>query len=441
MITPIGIYGPILECTSNMALDAEYFCVFYSLSSIYILMLNLKNEEKSIYAFMSGALAACSIASKASGTTLVVAVIIWFIYLFYFKKAYLKNIKNVYIFFFIGLFSILFLINLCILLQGHNLILYWTNYYFIGSYHKEYLSSIPKIAKSLIQFMFRFNNSISNFSLFSLAFIGCIWGLIRSLIIKNTNNHSNVIVPLLSIWAIGNVCAVIAPGIYASYYYTLVWTQVAFFIVLIIRDLFFLSNKLKTLLLITIIVSTSTFFIHRIIIVTPTYIKLIEEHIHANAIIQKESFENSVVLASSNDYDKRRVNELKAADLINSLLPNKKDTFYILNFTTHQDFGANIYIHARRLPPTPLISDHLCYTKYLNKVLIPTIDALTKNPPKLFIFPVDFYIRKDVEKGLNKFLDWFDSFSSKNYHLKMSFTYPPTHEAQRYYILEQNQIK
>jgi len=370
-------------------------------------------------------------------------VVCWLIYLILLQRRLINDIKYNLLFFLVGFISMILFFSVIIFLMYGNLFSYWIDYYFVGSYSREFLKSFQSFALQLLGFMTRFTFSLSNFVLFFCAFLCYIWGLIRIFFIKSSKSSFDFFIPLLSIWSLGNVCVIIAPGDYASYYYTLVWPSVAFFLVFGIRDLLvYIKIPDKKFLKIVISSLVIIFFIQRLITVTPTYIDLIKNRIYLNIFFQKESFEDSIKLTTLNR-NPNRDGALKMPDLINYFLPDKNDTFYVLNFTKgHTLFGPNIYIYAKRPPPTTIVSDFLHYPKYINKVMGDLIKELEQAPPRLFIIPANIDRPLQVGQSITPFFEWFDLFLKQNYHKRLSFSFDykfsKKEAIQTYFIFERN---
>ena len=447
--TPIGGWGKHLELESAYSLEAESICVFLSLLSIYLLMISTPINPKigikeKLLPFIAGILSMSSIMFKANGAIISISILCWFFYLLLFEREKLKLLKSTFSYCLAGFILSFLIFNLIICFLNHNLFSYWNYQYSVGSYSGECFISTKEFLLFLIKIMMRDSGSFSNFILFFFTFLFIIWGLLREILLKNELNKYSLFVPLLAIWGVGNFCAVIAPGAYGSYYYILVWPTVAIFIIIGIRDLFnymkLLNHKIfKTFFLILVLM----YFVLRIYTVLPGYIFVVKRELRANLFFQPESFQDAVKLKpgqfkTDNSY---RSPVLSAADFINNLLPDKNDTFYVLNFADgHQDFSPTFYIYVKRLPPTSIFSDFLHYKNFLKERERTLIKDLKQKPPKLFILPALLKAQKWQEKRLMPFFDWFRNYVNKNYHFKTSFYYAhsPYEKTELYHIFERN---
>ena len=443
-ITPTGAWGNILELESILSLEAEYFCLLCSFSSIYYFSRSLNKKNPKILSFISGILATCSVLFKMSGGVLIVAIICWIIYLLLFERQYLTTINQNLIYFFIG-FAVCFLtINFLICLLKNDLILYWKNSFLIGSYSTNFLQTPKSFLLMLLKFMCRGKPALnSNFVLFVFAFIFFVWGLIRNIILKAEKSFMNIGIPLLSIWSIGNCFAVLAPGAYASYYYILLWPSIAIFLMIGIKDLFkynhFLKNQYFKIIIIFFI---SLFFIHRCSKVLPEHINMIKTYLPLNIFSQSQSFQDPVLPYDINSFKRPFV--LKIADLLNGLLPDKNDRIYIFHFAKHRTFGPPIYIYMKRLPPTTEVCDYLHEQRKIKTSVQKLIHDLIQAPPRIFMKSQVLYLKPDsftlLADDLKPLIGWLNLFLKKNYHLKtmFSYKYSPDDESEIYEIYERN---
>ena len=433
LVTPIGEWKVRLEYESVFSLEAEYFCVFLSLAAIYLLILSLEkvihsiNDKWKIFSVIAGILSMTSIMFKPNGSIITLAVICWFFYGWLFNKKYIKVVTKIFLFFLIGFLSAFAFFNILICFKYEDLLSYWQFQFSLGSYSKDFLHSPRKFLEMILKFMTRGTSSVNNFILFFLAFIFFIWGLVRNIFVNEKIIPLCLFCPLLSIWGIGSVCVIIAPGIYGSYYYVLVWPLVAFFLTLGLRDLFhyvkvFNSNLVKYVTLILVLILG----FGRLYVVLPGYLFLVTEQIKLNFLLQPESFQDPVKLprASYKTNNPRRDAVLSLADFINNLLPNKQDTFFIFNFTEgHQDFSPTFYVYAKRLPPSHIFSDHLHQDIFLKKKLKILTKDFTKTPPRLIIIPKVLRMKAWQERKLASFNNWLATYINKNYSHQGSFTY------------------
>ena len=417
-LTPIGGWGWFLEFESAFALEAELIIVLFSLCSIYLLTSN-----KPFWFVISGLLAACLICCKTSGAVFAISVLCWLTYFLLFDKKQAQAVKNKVLFFLIGFIFTFFILNLIIYFMYGDLRSYWGFQFSVGSYSKDFLQSPKNFLLMIHKFMTRGTPSISNFLLFFTALISIIWGLVRSIVIgekREDTKYLQLFYPLLSIWSIGNICTIIASGVYGSYYYILVWASVSIFLTLGIRDLFkvsFFNNKPSKLIVIALI---SVFFFHRLSYIFPGYLALAFEQMELNFLFHKESFQDPVIIKEN----LKRPAVLRTADFINNLLPDKNDTFYILNISKqHQDFSPSFYIYTKRLPPTIIFADFLQYPNFIDERIKTLTDDLTKTPPKILIIPDFIPMLTWQEKKLNPFLTWLKQFIVQNYSFGVDFRY------------------
>ncbi len=421
-VTPIGGWGLDFEFESAFALECEYFCILFSIWSL-ICLLNISsgNKSKFLY-FLAGIFAAFSFASKASGIIIVIALFCWCIYLFFFqKKHFLNTISNIS-FFTLGFLMCVLLFSLVLVSLSAEPLSFWKNSFLIGSYSKSYLKSPLDFLSNILKFMTRDTNSFNNFFLFFLTFLSLAWGLVRSHILRIKDDFTQMFWTFISIWGIGNIFAVIAPGEYASYYYILVWPAVSIFLSLLLKDLFsFIKIFQMKSVRILICLLISLVFIQRIAVVFPTYLKLAKPNLDLSVFSQPQSFQDPVVFPYS-PLPKKRILALWVADLINSQLPDKKDKFYVFNFFDNFPiFSANLYIYAKRSCQTSILSDHLLVKSILEDRAIKLAKVLIETPPQIIIIPKYLHMSPALRPLIKPFLEWLTLFLEKNYHLSGSF--------------------
>ena len=439
-LSPIGQWGNYFEYESSFSLEAENFCVLLSLLSIYCLFStyeNTNNHKKNIIlSFISGLLATCSMMFKGSGAVIAIAVFCWAIYLVLFQNKVFKTLKYGFVLFFTGLCFSLLVTFLALYIHNGELSSFLSEYYALGYYSDKPTQSIGSFFLSIFNFMLRYVNSPTNFILFFLAFLFFIVGLIKPL---------HPLFSLICIWGLGSACAVIAPGAYSSYYYILVWPSVvislAYGLKMLFRHVKLLDNKLSKAL---VVVFISLFFIERFCITLPTYIEMTKREIDLNLFYEPESFQDPLESLSNKKPNPKRPSFLKVADLINSYLSNKKDTFYIFNFVQgHQDFSPYIYIYAKRTPSSTVYSDWLHVERLVNKSMEALIKDLVKRPPKVLIIPEKIFLKQNVSKLLTPFFNNLTLYLRQKYHLIDTFNYPPTfsskEKSQNILVFERNQ--
>lgn len=420
LITPIGGWEDYYEIGAIFALEAEYFCIFFSLLSIYffLLPLFLPANKKKLFAYLAGIFACISFIFKGSGAVIVLSYCLWFLLIVLTKRKIIRELNFAYLLF--GLLTGITITILTVLFQKENVFLFLKDLFYPGSYTRSHLASLGELFKYLVMFMFRFDSSfkgVNNFVLFLILFISMSW-----VFLSNKSSGSDTLLlgifsKLIAIWTALNILAVLAPGTYSSYYYLLLWAGAAILLTLLLKELLQLANK-NVVLKVLIVVFVSILFIQRIYFVIPSYIKLFEESYYLNAFIQKESFQDPILTNKQNQY--YRPADLQIADYTNKLLPDKSDTFYILNFVKENySFSANMYIYTKRMPPTTIASDLLHQDIYLaDKISILKSD-LKRRPPKIIIKPKQVYIDKSHKgySSLRNLFDWFDNFLKENYQL------------------------
>jgi len=447
------------EIESTFALEAEYFCVLFSLLSMYFLFTAIKEKGSNlndyIFSFIAGICAASSTMFKANGAVLGIAIVFFAIYLLFLEKKIFYLLWKHLICFIIGLFFSLLMYNFLIYFLKGDVCWFWKNYFTIGSYSTSFLSSLKSFLVHIWNIMTRYYFSISNFVLFLFAFASFLWALIRNIFIaperktrelapedlsekqqsagrrfiKQDSFHLKIFSPLLGIWGIGNMCAVIAPGEYASYYYILVWPSIAIAFSLVIKDLFsnftFMRNKFVVL---GMVILVTAFFLNRIFIASPSYITMLKNLHGLIFTYQPESFQDQVRFNYKKPYNDKRPSFLRVADLINSYLPNKNDKFYVFNLTSgkHLTFTPFIYIYAKRPPSTFVISDYFYYKKLSELFLDKLKRDFILDPPKIIILPNNPDLAILQRADLTPFLIWFNKFLWDKYYLKDTFQYSCT---------------
>lgn len=440
-ITPIGLWGHKFELEATFALEAEYFCVLFSLYSVlcalFALELKLGNKKSLILSFCSGLLAAVSIMFKASGAVLAIAMICWMIYLFVFEKELLNTWKNSIIFCLFGLFISLLLFGFSLFLYNGELASFWQSYFMLGNYSSEPLSFWLLILR-IKRFMFRYTSSLSNFILFFITFLFLFWGLVRKCVVKNSNKTLSLLFPLISIWGVGSVCAIIAAGDYGSYYYILIWPAASIVLSLGLYDLFNNKTMNKNIIKYTLTFLILLFAFNRLQAVFPGYRTVIKAKLDANILRQPQSFQDPVL-----QYDLPSVKRgavLSIGDIVNSHLPNKNDSLYIFAFAQgHQYFGPPIYMYAKRPPVTPIISDWLYYEKSIKVSLAILRKQLFNNLPTILIIPGNPHLQKWQIKPLLPFFDELNQVIKENYHLKDTFNIEMEKDLDVYQVFERNQ--
>ena len=433
LLTPIGLWGDKLEISGILSLEAEYLCVLFSLLSLYLFIISFKHKK--LLAFLSGVIAIFPFMMKASGAVLVIAHFCWLVYLLLFDRAFLKEIRSNLSFLYSGI--ILGGISFCFIycaLQGKSM-LSLKESFLVGSYSQSYLDSFLSFALTVVKFMFRYEVSFKGFSNFLLSlfmFVGIGWSMVRGYFIK-PQDCTRKSWSLFAIWSFGNICAVIAPGEYASYYYLLIWPSVAIYLMLLLHDVFSYSNvRLVKIVFLILIVFV---FLHRMIFIAPGFLSMLQNSICLSAFSQPQSFQDPVLPYDPTQY--KRTPALQVADYINNLIPDKKDRIYLFNLVEKDiTFSPSLYIYMKRLPPTTIFSDFLHYKMYLSERVNTLVKDLEATPPKLVIVPKTIYLPENQLPKLKSFFKWTEGFLSQNYRLLTNFDYsmPPNYRVKSYEV-------
>lgn len=429
-LSPIGGWGLIYELESSFSLEAEYFCVLFSLLSIYYLFSASKGLS-----FISGIFATCSMMFKGNGTAIVVSVLCFVIYLFLFQNKLFKDLKFNFLYFFTGFLFSFLLTLLGLFIHNGELNSFLGEYYTLGYYSNETVESFTSIFKTILRFMLKDVDSNNNFFLFLFTFLIFAWGLFKP---------SKPYFVLICLWGIGCVCAIITPGKYSSYYYTLIWPSVAIALSYGLKELFtnlkFLNNLFSKTVVIILI---SLFFFNRFQITFPVYLNVAKKQIELSVFNQKESFQDPIEVSNEQNSNPKRPPFLKIADKINSYLPNKKDSFYIFNFVIwHQDFSATIYIYTKRIPSSTVYSDwlHVENLALVNKSMGMLIRDLMERPPKILIIPKNLKLKKWQLKPLTPFFNTLNLYLQQKYHVidTIEYKFSPRKSPQALLILERD---
>lgn len=418
--TPIGQLGQVVEILSHYTLEPEYFIVLFSLLSIFYLLLSFHINEKELLgkrlsyflSLLAGVFSLLSFTFKASGAIIALAIICWFVYLLvFFRKEFDFFLVRI-LFYFTGIiFSFVFLNCVLYFISG-DLVAYWREYFLIGGYASEEKNLLNQI----FQFMTRNTSSVSNFLLFLFGFLFFFYGLVKCIFQRGNQNYFNLFWPLTSIWGIGSTCAVITPGMYQSYYYHLVWPPLAIVIAMGLYDLHlnFRKTNYRIITFFTLFLFL-VYFSHRISITIPAYYKMTSELLNVSIFSQPQSFQDPVQQYSLNKTN--RPGYLQICDFINVLLPDKKSTFYILNFNKPGASGLTplSYIYAKRPPPTSIDSSLIKVNTIIEKKFQVLKDELTRRPPDILIVGKHFYFDVEQQKYMRTSLPWLDNFIRTNY--------------------------
>jgi len=419
--TPIGAWSGYYELGDHYALEAEYFCILLSLLSIYLILASFSKLKYSILlAFISGIMCVISLFFKGSGTVLLISFLLWIPYTSTQRKlikAYKANLIAL-----IVSMVITILLAICFIASiiDSNIIIFFKDLFYPGLYTTQHLISTKGFFENLLSFMFRGDFSykgLNNFIVTSIVIFAITWSILNRPK-DNTKKIRNLFEKLIAIWTLGNLCAILAPGSYASYYYLLLYPGASILIATLLAKLIasrtkamYLAKNLFLPILILILVQ-------RIYLLYPTYKIKIKESINSNLFLQKQSFQDPVIIDT--EVPSRRPFILQIADYINSFLPNKDDRIYILNFIPgHIIFSSNIYTYIKRLPPTTITADLLHQNIYLKEKINILKEDLTKSPPEIILKPKKIYLEPYLETNhkeqLLSLFEWLDNLLGKNY--------------------------
>lgn len=435
--TPIGMSDLVVEIRSQYNLNEENLCVFFSLISLFCLVLS---ASKKIFPFLAGLFAVFSLMSKASGSVLLIATILWFFLLFFLRKEDFKVLRKNIVFYFSGVLISLLIFNFILYMLCDDLFLLWKDYFLLGNYTHDY-SVTPKIfLNSLFDFLTRYTHSFSNFILFFIVFLLYIFGLIKGCL-KGSNGLAKYWL-LVSFWGLGNVCVIMVPRVYQPYYYQLIWASVSVVFSFGLYELF-LKKINKRLIRIFICILIFIFFLQRIITVVPAYCKFTNDLRELSISNQPQSFQDPVL-----SYDHRlakRPGFLQLADEINLLLPDKAGTFYIFNFNEggHTGFTPLSYIYAKRAPTTSVDSALLRVNTIVESKLRVLKKELIKRPPDILVISKNNYLSPWQIEIFNPYLKWFGDFTRENYHFETTLDYIQAFDNNKieiFYIYRKNNI-
>ena len=427
--TPIGASDLKVEILSHYNLNEENLCVLFSLSSLFCLVLsdffdlNQKTTtaiKQNIFSFLAGVLAVCSLMSKANGAILLIGTLLWLVLLCIFRKQDFKSLSGKILFYFFGVVLSLFFFNILLYMLGGDLINTWKDYFFLGSYTQEHLTSMKLLLSMFLKFMTRYTNSLSNFTLFLFGLLLFTAGILKGLFQRSKRNIFTNFLLIIGIWGIGNVCVIIAPGAYQPYYYHLIWPSLAIVFSLGLHDI---SKKVNKRLMMYLTLGISLFFVVRISIVTLPHIKLAKELMETNIFNQPQCFQDPVLPYS--DLTNRRA-FLQLADKINILLPKKDSTFYILNFDRQGvafGFIPTTYIYSKRYSPTTVDSSLLGIPNIIESKVKVLKNDLVKRLPELLVVSGNIYLESWQIKYLSDFIKWFSRYLKDNYNFETTFNY------------------
>ena len=435
-ITVIGGWGTFYELESINALEAEILCEMFSLFSIYFLINAIKGRNPFLNSSLSGAFTVFSFMSKTNGGVLIIAFFAWCLFLFFFKKKYFLEFKKQINIFMISFFVVSLFFILAIHIHTGGIDKCLEGIFFSGNYNSNYLKSYNSFFSSFLRLITRDTDSISNLFLFLFSLICFLWLLIKNLIIKE-KSLTDLFFPLVGLCGIGNIFAVMMSGAYASYYYQLIWGFMAIGFVLILRDILNFCVRPEYLKIAWVVSATVLilFFGIRFYLIFPGVVKYLGCQVSLNAFLQPQSFQDPVKPNHNNIW--RSPQTLVYADIINNYLPNKNDTFYVLNYLHgHQVFGYPIYIYAKRLASSPIAPDQLiCYRSlgYLPKKFL---KEFKEKPPKIIIIPEDIDIKAWKLNLLLPVIKEIVYFVKENYKIKDTLRFSYQSQEYIYYIYE-----
>lgn len=415
VLTPNNISALSNELLSHMSLEAEIPIALFSLLSILLLIkggtlipAKLSNLK---YYFFCGVVSTLPLMFKANGVTFLLALFSWVILsLILERKTRLKCIFSLIGGVSTGLTIFSLLVYSFRLLKEESFIECIRNYFFVGYYSQN---SFFNFVKSLLIQAYAFSNtsSIINSSFFVFIQLLFITNLVYG--IKTFNSLKGRILSLLGILGLGNSCTIFATGKYEPYYFYLIWFVFAITIGItleLINTRY--SNKLVRNSLLVLI---SCFFINKFTVTVPSYMSLMETLNQFSIYNQSQSFNDPI---STNDKSKR-AGLLPIADQINSLVPDKNERVYFLNF--HADgitgVSASTYIYSKRFSPTTTLSSNLKHKPLIDRKFKILIRDLKKSPPYLIILSSDLNLKDWQKKAFTSFFKWFSVYLNKNYTL------------------------
>lgn len=428
ILTPQGHMSNLTEILTHFGLEAEYFCILFSLLSLLCLQkskffqlekTNLTLQEKFLF-FLSGSFSLFTLMFKVNGLGLFLSLFFFFLILLIFERPYYKILIKKFVYILFGIVFSIGFFQIFPWIFNIDSFVFWKKYFIAGSYSQEHLTSLNLFFINFIKFMTRDSSSFTNFMLFLITCLLFLWGFARYFLFRSQEKDLSRFWLLLSLWGVANIFLIIAPGIYQPYYYHLIWPIVSIVLVLGIRDLLhFSSNRYQKKIAWFVTISLIFFFVSKLFLVFPTYLDLYSRIKLVSIFNQTESFQDPVL---SNIQNPLRPNFLKFADTINNLLLNENDTFYVFNFNKEgpTNFTSASYIYAKRFPPTHTISDHLHYPNILSERLEDLKKVLIARPPRIFVISKDVYMKPWQVEILTPFIKWFNDFLASKYTLKLS---------------------
>ncbi len=421
--TPIGMSDLIVELASHYNLNEENLCVLFSLFSLFCLLVSgLFNAEQSLmpsikeklFSAFAGIFAICSMMSKANGAILLIATLIWFLLNFFIRNEYFKYAIKKTQYYFFGLLGSLLFFNIVLYVLNGDLLTTWRDYFLLGNYTNEHLNSCKLLFANFFYFMTRHTNSISNFILFFFILLLLLFGLIRNFVKRNDLSNISNFWLLISLWGIGNVCAIVAPGTYQPYYYHLIWSVAAILLSFGLYELF-LKFSGKKIFLALIILFVIVFFFCRIGVTVPSHYKLTKALNALSVFKQPQSFQDPVLPYVAKTSVRPRIFQL--ADLVNRLLPDKDSTFYIVDFSQKGfiAFTPLSYIYAKRYPPTSVDAGLLGVPTILKSKLKILQRDLSRRKPEIIILSKTISLQPWQVQDLTPFVQWLTGVIKEEY--------------------------
>ena len=418
---PFGDYL-LFEIQAHKAFEAELLCVLFSLMSIFFITLA---PSQFSYLF-TGIISVIPLMAKANGIFFLFSLIVWFV-LCIFKSKEKKSQVKFFSWFILGVSISLIALHVVLLIVTHDLIAYWRDNFSAGYYK---FTNDVQADFNLFSKIFRRQFSSKDIFIGTFFCTYSLYGLRKSVQLWEGKSLFWDLWLLFGIWGLGSLVAIIIPGKYEPYYYHLAWVPLAFAISF---SWYRIANWLKRTGKVSMVYILNCVIIlvllSRLIICSNTY-SIILNSAYKNSIFnQPESFQNYVT--KSNEPNHYRDSELTFADGINSLLPLNNDTVYVFNFPSpgFSAFTPNIYIYAKRYPPTYVLPEHLMYRHLLPRYIKKLKSDLEKNPPALFVLTNKPYFQSWQVADINPFLKWLLEFLNEKY--KPVITFKSIHEEEK----------
>lgn len=434
--TPIGTSGLQVEILSHYNLNEENLCVLFSLSSLLCMVVSnffnpdkgtLISRKEKLFSFLAGVFTVCSLMSKANGAILLIATVLWFLLLFAFRKQEFKFLSTKILYYFSGAIFSLSLFNIVLYILSGDLVHVWKDYFLLGNYTNEHLTSVKLLLSMVLKFMTRYTNSISNFVLFFFGLLLFILGILKWMFQKEGKNNLTNFWLLIGIWGLGNVCVIIAPGGYQPYYYHLIWPSLSIVFVIGLHELFLFLRVQKAIIFFVSLLVIA-FFSHRICLSASAHYHIAREHSTLSVFNQPQSFQDPVL--PYNPKLNYRPYQLILADGINVHLPDKNNTFYILAFS---DFGLTAinpltYIYSKRASPTTVDFSLLAVPTIIEMKLKVLKRDLFNRKPDVLIISTNIPLRPWQVQYLSPFLAWVQELIKSSYHFETSFNLAVTND-------------